>query len=1245
MISGILFQLFATVLAGLLMASGITGFYDLPSQIATVPQAAQPDSALLRPAQASGPAENNATSLAPPPGYTVQETIHVPVDGNDAAVSATTLAAGANYKLRASGTMVTGGTGVLRTFGDAEYTFSQLRPQKENTCGSPAVDVGIGVNDTTNGASKIPNWGPYDGSHVYTIDFTGQGGPLIFNYHDCNYGGNSGSLTVEILAPVVAPAGVPKLVNFEDLANGAHVFNQYPSLLFVGGNTTNSSDGSPTVTIVRPAQGTISPQQALQSHFIFACEFCGTSMTLQFAVAQHRVSLSTGLAESFESGSGATVRLEGFAGDPAQPGAMPIVQNTAACLGQAPTPVTTPLEIDDALARIKYARLSIRACDAPDEPTSGPSSGIILLDNLLYDRALNPPPGEHVPPIVTILTPPNNQTVTGDFPGQLSLAVSAHVTETALYSMTAQLNGATPVLMTFFLSGTNSYQAYAAMDGASGLISGTNKLVVRARDFDNPQNIGNATVTFTYQTKQMPPPTQLDIAPTAYEVTQAIDRGPQMLQSYQLTLEGYEVHVQDPPLVQGKPTLVRIYAAVSGSPNTSVDHVPAVMDVNGEKCQCVVARGLPPMTLATKPNYDGLSVPAFGQQGSDPFYAANRIYLSWNFLIQPDWTDQDLELTIQVNDGNYNGLPTRPSITECTSPIAGHCANNNQIKLHLHFEKELSVGIVPVIIHVTGSYQGHDYKDVKPSTGQVDYIFQQLNDLFPFPVQRDWTVDITVSPDISKDDLLSKIRDQYGWSWCMYATTGDLLFLGIFPGDQGDFAANEHNPDGSFVAGYATNGKPFCSAPGAWANADHAIDAAHELMHNFGFDHWACENGVTDDECSVFPIPHGGIGGWGFYFSQWRIIAPGDNSSNSTPHAHDVMSYGQLCSLYGGGPGCDTGEWISWYDYGILIDHHNLLDTYDANDPPALLVGGHISSTAVATFRPAYRIGTTMPFSDSIVEDDSGALYTMQGYDAAGNTLFVHNFEPVKLDVHTADYGKVLLFDEVVPLLPNLQQITLFKGSDVLGSITNPAPNQSPSVTITAPLAGSVWPAGSTQTIAWTASSPAHLPLTAIVEYSADGGKTRIALGRDIAGGSLKVNTDQLPGSANAFVYVEVSDGMNTAATQAGPFTVAAKPPVVHIVLPATKSQVSAHVPLLLQGTAFDRQESLNDAQFKWSSNRDGALGSGRELSTQKLSAGTHTLTLTVTDSAGRSGQDHVQLTVLPPFHIYLPGVAERSSR
>ena len=945
--------------------------------------------------------------------------------------------------------------------------------------------------------------------------------------------------------------------------------------------------------------------------------------------------------------------LQGFTSDPDTSNSVPVAQALVPCLGNGPTPITTPLEIDDGAARIRYAVLSLVPCSNPlDAWPGGLGQTALLIDNLLYDRPLNPPAGETEPPILTITKPTNGATVLGMSVGSVVADVTATIKETQLANVTVQVNGHAAVPMNFYHVDQQNYFAGATIADTDGLMAGSNALVVTAVDFDRPQHTGSATITFTYQPTAPPPTTQVDFWPTAFEVDQSIDHAPQfVVPRWSLPfVETYRAQQADHPLIAGKYTMIRIYAAASGT-TTSTPNVPAIWSVDRIRTDCAtgvvpcfLASNMPPLSSAHVLNYRGISVPAFGMADSDPNVASSSLRKSWNFLIPPDWTKDpdgtpnDLHISVTINAGNYSTGVSSPEANECRTHVVGECNDNNSIELVLRFVTPPSITVYPVLIHLTGPYKGANYNDLQPKPEQVDRIFQQLNELYPVRVVRGQTLHIYRKPSISKDDLLDAIN-------AFSDGNGSHLYVGIFPADQAgfDLAANERNPiTGVFISGLSWN-----NDRGAWADANDSMDPAHELGHNIGFEHWGCENGTTNDECGVFPIPHGGIGGVGIDIANWRVIPRGDDSSNRTPHAHDFMSYGQLCDvtdksgkyIYGGGPGCDLGEWVSWYTYDILL-HHFTVDSYDPEDPPALLVRGRIDPSGTVTFRPAYQVDVSHPLGDTIVEDDAKMVYTIQGYDSNGNTVFVHNFEPRKLDVHNADNGKLYGFQEAVPIVPNLQRLAVIKAGKVLGDLRNPSPGRSPTVTIVSPTSGTVWPAGTSQTITWTTVSPAGAALSALVQYSPDGGKTKITLGRDITDTSLTIFADQLAGSTNGVIYVQVSDGLNTATASASPIAVQAKPPTVHIVSPSANTSVQIGVPLTLEGTAFDRQEELADGQFHWSSDKDGPLGTGRELTVTNLTIGRHSLSLSVRDSQGLTGTDTRQIEVVggtPPSDRYFP--------
>ncbi|WP_224248907.1 PKD domain-containing protein [Hyalangium gracile] len=87
--------------------------------------------------------------------------------------------------------------------------------------------------------------------------------------------------------------------------------------------------------------------------------------------------------------------------------------------------------------------------------------------------------------------------------------------------------------------------------------------------------------------------------------------------------------------------------------------------------------------------------------------------------------------------------------------------------------------------------------------------------------------------------------------------------------------------------------------------------------------------------------------------------------------------------------------------------------------------------------------------------------------------------------------------------------------------------------------------------------------------------------------------------------------------------------PVVTLTQPTEGARFLTTQAVTLQGSATDAEDgTLADSALKWTSSKDGALGTGRQVTGVLLSAGSHTLTLTATDSLGASSSASVLVTV-----------------
>src|SRR5207244_9304031 len=68
--------------------------------------------------------------------------------------------------------------------------------------------------------------------------------------------------------------------------------------------------------------------------------------------------------------------------------------------------------------------------------------------------------------------------------------------------------------------------------------------------------------------------------------------------------------------------------------------------------------------------------------------------------------------------------------------------------------------------------------------------------------------------------------------------------------------------------------------------------------------------------------------------------------------------------------------------------------------------------------------------------------------------------------------------------------------------------------------------------------------------------------------------------------------------------------------------------PITFTGTATDPEDGTLTGSIAWSSDRDGALGTGFSVTTGTLSSGTHTITASATDSGNKTGRATITVVV-----------------
>ena len=90
--------------------------------------------------------------------------------------------------------------------------------------------------------------------------------------------------------------------------------------------------------------------------------------------------------------------------------------------------------------------------------------------------------------------------------------------------------------------------------------------------------------------------------------------------------------------------------------------------------------------------------------------------------------------------------------------------------------------------------------------------------------------------------------------------------------------------------------------------------------------------------------------------------------------------------------------------------------------------------------------------------------------------------------------------------------------------------------------------------------------------------------------------------------------------------------PTATIAAPANASSFTQGQMINFQGSGTDSEDgSLSGPSLVWSSSLDGQIGTGTSFTRSDLSVGTHTITLTATDSKGASGMATITITVDNP--------------
>ncbi len=405
------------------------------------------------------------------------------------------------------------------------------------------------------------------------------------------------------------------------------------------------------------------------------------------------------------------------------------------------------------------------------------------------------------------------------------------------------------------------------------------------------------------------------------------------------------------------------------------------------------------------------------------------------------------------------------------------------------------------------------------------------------------------------------------------------------------------------------NGWGRLGAPGALVKTCSRSTLTHEIAHN-----WLPLSSFDGSDPDHDPADSGDDGLWVGGVIKLKLNKP------------NILNVGS------------NDPWVSPESYEAMFDNFTLNSVSKTIQSPhvmaaksngeGLRITGWVDDEGELVIRPAYSQATEFytqddPEGDYLIEllDDSENVIESLRYTPG--TLHRHSGitmpEPFSLMVPRPDNFKTIRFSRTATSTEEAQQ------DEILGEV--PVSENAPTVSVVTPSGGES--ISEPVTIEWEASDPDGDDLFYTVLYSADGEEFSV-LESNLTETEYQWDLSDVPGGDNAVIRVIATDGVNTNEDISSSFSVAGKAPQSIITSPGDDSAIQLGGVLGLEGEANDPEDGVISPELlSWSSDIDGELGTGENISTQQLSEGTHIITLTSTDSDENAGTAEITVQVI----------------
>ena len=345
---------------------------------------------------------------------------------------------------------------------------------------------------------------------------------------------------------------------------------------------------------------------------------------------------------------------------------------------------------------------------------------------------------------------------------------------------------------------------------------------------------------------------------------------------------------------------------------------------------------------------------------------------------------------------------------------------------------------------------------------------------------------------------------------------------------------------------------------------------------------------------------------------------------------YDFMSY---CLPTDSNVQLEADHWISLRNWNRLVAYHP-----PAPALPAAARHVRAASTAqmrvVATVDSARRtsIFEVEPGRDHAAAGDRRDPHRIESRDSAG--AVIASVAPTTTVLHVDGQDPGLVLGVMLPFTSSTAAVVVSGGGVELARRAR-SPH-APTVKLLRPGRGAHLSGRTVTLVRWRAHDADGDPLTATVDYSADGGRHWRVVADRLPASSARAPSRLLSASRNGRLRIRVTDGFNAVVTTSGRLRADGAAPLVRIIRTGRGSRVRAGTMLLLKGAAFDDADRpLTGGHLKWYAGRR-LLGRGELLTVMSLSPNVKSIRLVATDARHRSSQAVLALKVIaePPAFL-----------